>query len=240
MRRRTDNGSANAIIGTAGDGAVMPCAGHGTTEAGGAHLLLIIVSGWGQAHPLASPRYPLAHALNHPSGRPLPGEYADYAQADIEQVQGVDAVSVFEALADQTLTLLQALPEARLEGIRYAPSKWTLKDVIGHVVDDERIFAYRALCLARGEAQSLPGFDEKLYATNAEAEMRPWREILCDYRAVRAASVALFRGFSPAQWTRSGEVNGYRATARGLAFHIAGHELHHVRLLQDRYFPLLA
>jgi DinB family protein len=176
---------------------------------------------------------------HHPSGRPVPGEYAPYAQADIVLVEGSDAVIVLESIADQTLSFLRSLPEDRLAGLRYAPAKWTLKDVIGHVVDDERVFAYRAFCLARGETLPLPGFDENVYAANGDAEHRSWGELLSDYQAVRAASLALFRGLSPACWTRAGEVNGYQATPRGLAFHIAGHELHHIRLLHERYLPLL-
>jgi hypothetical protein len=180
----------------------------------------------------------MTHPPHHPSGRPAPGEYAPYAQADIDYVQGTDAVAVLEALAAQSLSLLQSLPENRIAGLRYAPAKWTVKDVVGHVVDDERIFAYRAFCLARGETLPLPGFDEKVYAAHGDAESRSWGELLSDYQAVRAASLTLFRGLSPAGWTRAGEVNGYRATPRGLAFHIAGHELHHVRLLHERYLPL--
>lgn len=174
------------------------------------------------------------------SGRPQPGEYGPHAQADIDQVPGDDAVVVLETLADQTLTFLQSLPEARLPGLRYAPGKWTVKDVIAHVVDDERIFAYRALCIARGETLPLAGFDENVYAAHADGEMREWEELLVDYEAVRAASLTLLRGFSAAAWKRSGEVNGYRATPRGLAFHIAAHEWHHVRLLHERYLPLIA
>jgi len=174
------------------------------------------------------------------SGRPEAGEYAPYAEADIARVEGSDAVAVLEALAGDTLGFLNSLPEDRLGGLRYAPDKWTLKDVVGHVVDDERVFAYRAFCIARGERLSLPGFDEKIYAAHGEAELRPWEGLLSDYRAVREASLALFRELFPSGWTRVGEVNGYRATPRGLAFHIAGHEQHHVRWLQERYVPLLA
>jgi hypothetical protein len=175
-----------------------------------------------------------------PSGRPEAGEYAPYAEADIARVEGSDAVAVLEALAGHTLGFLNSLPEDRLGGLRYAPDKWTLKDVVGHVVDDERVFAYRAFCIARGERLSLPGFDEKVYAAHGGAELRAWEGLLSDYRSVRAASLTLFRGLSRSGWTRVGEVNGYRATPRGLAFHIAGHERHHVRLLQERYVPLLA
>lgn len=174
------------------------------------------------------------------SGRPVPGEYAAYAQADIDQVNGDDAVAILEALAEETLTLLRGLSEEKLAGVRYAPGKWTVKDLVAHVIDDERIFAYRALCVARGETQPLPGFDEKLYATCAAGEERPWLDLLAEYSIVRAATVALLRSLPPAAWTRRGTVNGYSATARGLAFHIAGHELHHLRIVRERYLPYLA
>ena len=129
------------------------------------------------------------------SGRPVPGEYADYAQTDIDKVRGDDAV---------------------------------------------RIFAYRALCVARGETQPLPGFDENVYAAHAGGEDRPWQELLAEYSIVRAATVALLRSLPLAGWTRYRIVNGYSATARGLAFHIAGHELHHLEIVRERYLPLLA
>jgi hypothetical protein len=174
------------------------------------------------------------------SGRPLPGEYAAYAQADIDAVIGTDAATVLASLAVDTGTFLMALPESQMHGVRYEPAKWTLKEVVGHIVDDERIFAHRAFCLARGETVPLAGFDEKVYAVNADAENRAWRDLLDDYRVVRTASIALFRSLTPAAWQRAGEVNGYRATPRGLAFHIAGHELHHLRIVRERYLPLLA
>ena len=174
-----------------------------------------------------------------PSGRPFPGEYAPYAQADIDAVVGTDAATVLVALAVETQTFLRSLDEDHVRGLRYAPDKWTLKDVLGHIIDDERIFAYRAFCLARGETKPLAGFDEKVYAGNADAENRSWNDLLDEYRVVRAASVALFTSLPPSAWERAGEVNGYQATPRGLAFHIAGHELHHLRIVRERYLPLL-
>jgi hypothetical protein len=152
---------------------------------------------------------------------------------------GTDAAAVLAALAVETRTFLQSLDEDQVRGLRYAPDKWTLKDVLGHIIDDERIFAYRAFCLTRGETKSLAGFDEKVYAANADAESRSWGDLLDEYRIVRTASVALFSSLLPGAWERAGEVNGYRATPRGLAFHIAGHELHHLHIVRERYLPLL-
>lgn len=124
--------------------------------------------------------------------------------------------------------------------LSYAPGKWTAKQVLGHLADDERIFAYRALCVARGEPRPIEGFDENLYASAARCDARTLIDLLADYEAVRSASVSLFRGLDPASWLRQGVVNGYPAAPRGLAFHIAGHELHHHRTVRERYLPLLA
>jgi len=173
------------------------------------------------------------------SGRPLPGEFATYAQSDIDAVVGTDAVTILDELAVDTLQLLESLREDHVSGLRYAPNKWTLKEVLGHIIDDERIFAYRALCLARGETLSLAGFDENVYAANSGAENRTWADLLDEYRIVRAATVALLRSLTAAAWGRAGVVNGYPATPRGLAFHIAGHELHHLRIVRERYLSLL-
>jgi hypothetical protein len=136
---------------------------------------------------------------------------------------------------DEVLALLAPLDDDAVRGLTYAPGKWTLKQVVGHLADDERIFAYRALCVARGDATPLPGFDEKVYAAHSGAEARPLASLLAEYRAVRDASLALFEGLAPEAWLRRGVVNGYAASVRGLAFHIAGHELRHVDALRHRY-----
>lgn len=169
------------------------------------------------------------------SGRPAPGEYADYAEADFGFVEGDDAVAVLAAAAGETLELLEPLAEAAVAGVTYAPGKWTIKEIVGHLADDERIFAYRALAVARGDATELPGFDEKLYVSTAGFERRALADLLGEYRSVRQASLSLFSGLTAEAWLRRGTVNGYRASARGLAFHIAAHELHHLRVLRQRY-----
>lgn len=174
-----------------------------------------------------------------PTGRPEPGEYADYASADIAAVPGDDAIVALVQLQEQTTALFRALAEPADRGFAYAPGKWPLKTVLGHLIDDERIFVYRLLCVARGEDHELPGFDEKLYAHNAESEHRSLESLLAEYSVVRAATLALLRGLPSAAWHRCGRVNGYACSVRGLAFHIAGHELHHHRIVRERYVPLL-
>ena len=170
------------------------------------------------------------------SGRPGPGEYAEYAQADIDYVIGDDAVAALEKLAGETIALFSPLGEAN--GLTYAPGKWTLKEVLGHLIDDERIFAYRALCVARGDARPLAGFDENQYVAATSFESRSMRSLLDEYRIVRQATVALFEPLTSEEWLRRGIVNGYEASVRGLAFHVAGHELHHLRTVRERYLAI--
>ena len=168
-------------------------------------------------------------------GRPLPGEFAAYAQEDIDRVEGDDAVAALAAQQEAVLALLAPLSEERVRALRYAPGKWTLKEVVGHLADDERIFAYRILCVARGDARPLAGFDEKQYVAGAQFEELPLVELLAEYGAVREATLALLRGLPPEAWMRRGIVNGYEASVRGLAFHVAGHELRHLRALREKY-----
>jgi hypothetical protein len=173
------------------------------------------------------------------TGRPAPDEYADYASGDIAAVPGDDATDALIELAAMTPALFRSLAPAAEQGLTYAPGKWTLKEVLGHLSDDERIFAYRVLCVARSEERELPGFDENRYAACAEFERRSLDDLLAEYAAVRAATLSLLLGLPPAAWVRRGRVNGYACSVRGLAFHIAGHELHHHRIVRERYVPLV-
>jgi hypothetical protein len=171
------------------------------------------------------------------TGRPEPGEYAAYAEDDLNQLAGDDAIEVLQASEHEVRQLFAPLTDDDVAGLAYAPGKWTVKEVLAHLIDDERVFAYRALCVARGDTTPLPGFDEKLYAANSGAESRPLQSLLEEYRVVRLATVALLAPLTPEAWLRRGMTNGYSASARGLAFHIAGHEQHHLRILRERYLP---
>lgn len=169
------------------------------------------------------------------SGRPSDDEFAAYARADIDYVAGDDAVEVLTSQGKRVTALLASLDEEAIRGHRYTPGKWTVKEVIGHLIDDERIFAYRALCVARGDTRPLPGFDENDYVAATAFESRPLAALLAEYHAVRAATLALFEPLTAEEWQRRGTVNGYEASVRGLAFHMAGHELHHLRTLREKY-----
>jgi uncharacterized protein (TIGR03083 family) len=170
----------------------------------------------------------------------LPGEFADYAAADIAYVEGDDAIATLTAQRDRLLALLSPLDDDGVDGVTYAPGKWTLKDVVAHLADDERVFAYRLLSVARGDPLPLPGFDERRFADAAEASGRSWAALLADYAAVRQATLTLLDGLPATAWARRGMVNGYEASVRGLAFHIAGHELRHLRAIETLYWPLVA
>jgi len=169
------------------------------------------------------------------SGRPLDDEFAPYAKSDIDYVAGDDAIEALATQGREVVALLQSLDEDSIRGRRYARGKWTVKEIAGHLIDDERIFAYRALCVARGDTRPLPGFDENEYVAATDFESQSLAELIAAYRTVRAATIALFEPLTVKEWTRRGNVNGYEASVRGLAFHIAGHELHHLRTLREKY-----
>lgn len=179
---------------------------------------------------------PVPHLI--PSGRPEAGEYAAYAKADIDLVQGNDIVVALAAQIERTLGTLRPIDDRRASTLTYAAGKWNLKQIVGHLSDDERIFAYRALCLARCDHRPLPGFEEKDYVCCGHFDQRPFAKLLAELRIVRECTIALLQGLTPEAWLRRGVVNGYSATVRGLAFHIAGHELHHLEIVRKRYLCL--
>jgi uncharacterized protein YciI len=165
-------------------------------------------------------------------GRPEPSEYRMGAYVDL--VEGDDILRAFETQLADTLALLQPLSPAAA-GFAYAPGKWTVKEVVGHVIDTERIFGYRALCIARGDTTALPGFEQDDYIQGANFNACPLEVLLHEFRVVRQSTLALFRNLPAESWMRRGTVNNYSATVRGLAFTSAGHERHHVKILREKY-----
>ena len=172
--------------------------------------------------------------------RPAPGTYLPYTQAYIDLVPAdADPLAQLRQQAAEVHRELAGLTEAQAL-LRYAPGKWTPKEVLMHLADSERIFAYRALRFARADAQELPGFDENEFAANSEANDRPMSDLLTEYHAVRAATLAFFSGLNGGQLDRAGRANGGATSVRAVLFIIAGHEQHHLRILRERYWPLLA
>jgi len=171
--------------------------------------------------------------------RPAPSEHAPYYARYIEQVPEGNVSDLLRLQVDDTVRLLRGLGD-RDADYRYADGKWSIKEVVGHVADVERIFVYRALCFARGETAALPGFDENEYVARAKFSGRPLTEMAAEFRQVRAATVAFFGGLDAEELGRRGTANNHPISVRALAFIIAGHERHHVKILTERYLPGLA
>jgi uncharacterized damage-inducible protein DinB len=166
--------------------------------------------------------------------RPEPTEHLPYYARYIALVPDGDVLGTLGRQIEDTLSALKGLSPERSQH-RYAPGKWSVRQVVGHVADAERVFAYRALAFARGDQTELPGFDENTYAEASPAALRPLPDVLEDLAAVRRATVSLLRGLEPDAWSRSGVANGNPISVRALAWIVAGHERHHLQVLRERY-----
>jgi hypothetical protein len=166
--------------------------------------------------------------------RPTPEEYVSYFGTYIDLVEGDDFLTSLTDVHATTQAVLAPLTEAQADH-RYAPGKWSVKEVIQHVIDGERVFCARALAFARGDTTPLPGFDQDVYAANCRADERPFTEILEEFAAVRAASVALFRSFDESTLDLAGVADGNPLSVRAIGFILPGHELHHRGVLEARY-----
>lgn len=170
--------------------------------------------------------------------RPLPGEYAEgYAPYVAEAGEG-DVLALLQAQLEEVTALFKGLSEAQ-GGFRYAPGKWSLKDLLLHLSDAERIFSYRCLRIGRGDATPMPGFEEDAYAAAAQADARTVADLLADFRAVRTASLTLFRGLPDAAWGNRGITNNRAITARCIPYIALGHAVHHLAVIRARYLPAL-
>jgi uncharacterized damage-inducible protein DinB len=165
---------------------------------------------------------------------PDPAEHAPYYGKYIALVPDGDIVGLLRSQIDSTTDLLRGVPGDR-EQYRYAEGKWSVREVIGHLSDAERIFTYRALRFARADRTPLHGFDENAYAATATYHERRLSSVAEEFAAVRAASVAFFDALTDEEWQRRGPANAQEVSVRALAWIIAGHERHHVGLLRERY-----
>ena len=168
-------------------------------------------------------------------GRPEPSEYSPYHEGYISLVAGDDIMTTLDAQRRKMMLLLCGVPEEDGD-LRYAPGKWSVKEVLGHVCDTERIFAYRALRISRADRTPIEGFEQDDYVRNAPFAHRPLAELIEDYIAVRRATLTLFRNLDEAAWMRQGIANNNEISVRALAYITAGHELHHRRILEEKYF----
>ena len=166
--------------------------------------------------------------------RPAADEFAHWYAGYIAQVPGDDALAVLVASRARTAALLAGIPAAKA-GYRYAEGKWTVREVVGHVSDAERIFSYRVLRIARGDTTPLASFDEKVYVPEARFEERSLADLAAELGTVRDATLSLLRGLDPDRLARRGMASNKPVSARAIAWIIAGHELHHLRVLGEKY-----
>jgi hypothetical protein len=166
--------------------------------------------------------------------RPAESEYAPYYQGYIAHVTEEEIVPVLRSqLDDLDLLLGKVAPER--ETYRYADGKWSVREIAGHLIDGERVFGYRAFCIARGETQNLPGFDQNEYMLTAPYDGIELEDLLAEFRLVRLANIAMLRSLDGASWDRTGTANDNQITVRALAFIMAGHVRHHMGVLRERY-----
>lgn len=167
--------------------------------------------------------------------KPRQGEFPPYAIMYIKLLP--DDGLLLQHLADNLEMVkgfVSTLSDKQLL-YRYAENKWTIKEILVHIIDDERIYAYRALCFARNEKTSLPGFEQDDYVLYSNANDRTIEDIMEEYESVRHATITLFKSFDNAALLREGTANENKATVRALGYHIAGHELHHINVIKEKY-----
>lgn len=166
--------------------------------------------------------------------RPAADEHIPYYAKYIALAPGDDGLDAMRTTGESLQRIVKGVSEKQALH-RYAEGKWSVKEVLNHITDGERVFGYRALRFARADLTPLPGFDENAWLPFADSDRRPLSEIVEELRAVRAASVALFGSFDGEALTRRGEANGHPISVRALAWIIAGHSRHHETLLRERY-----
>ncbi len=168
------------------------------------------------------------------TNRPDSTEYAEYFGKYVSLVPDGEIVATLGRQLESTLTLLRSLTEAQ-GALRYAPGKWSVKELIGHLIDAERIFTYRALRFARHDATPLSGFDENHYVAHADFDARTLADLTDEFESVRRSTICLFKHLAEPAWLRRGVSNQHEISVRALAWITAGHELHHLGILRSRY-----
>jgi len=166
--------------------------------------------------------------------RPAFDEYAPYYEKYISQVTDDDVVAALDRQLTDNRTMLLSISESKAS-VTNEPGKWSVKQILGHVLDSERVFAYRALRFARNDPTPLPGFDQNDFMRDAPFGSRSLAELVSEFEHVRNSTLHLFRSLSPEAWLRSGLADEKRVSVRALAFIIAGHDRHHMSILRRRY-----
>ena len=166
--------------------------------------------------------------------RPETNEYAPFYEGYIKDVIGNDPFRNLENQYQEIQSILQSLPEEEAN-FAYAEGKWTVKEVLGHMIDTERIMDYRALCISRKDKQSLPGFEQDDYVQEANFKERTITNLLEDYRIVRKSTISLFKNFTENMLNQRGVANDKEITVLALLYIITGHEMHHLKILKEKY-----
>ncbi|NOT52030.1 MAG: DinB family protein [Chitinophagaceae bacterium] len=158
----------------------------------------------------------------------------EYYHKYIDQVEGDDITKVFKSQTKSFLKFLDEIPRKKRD-YKYAEDKWTIKEVLQHIIDTERVFAYRALCFARKDATPLPSFDENTYAASAKVENRKWKDLVEEFMAVRRSTEIMFNSFDEEQMETSGTASGKSMYVLAVGYIIAGHANHHINITKERY-----
>ena len=166
--------------------------------------------------------------------RPNKNDYAPYYEGYISLVEGNDIFKILVSQSIKTQEVLNSFPKA-MGDFTYQPGKWTVKQVIGHLIDTERVMAYRAMCIARDEKQSLPGFDQDDYVKAGNFNKRDLFDLVYDFRLLRESNMLLAKGLDKEVFSKRGVANNNEVTVLALFYIIAGHEKHHMNILVDRY-----
>ncbi len=172
--------------------------------------------------------------LDWDDNRPEPEEYGDFYQGYIDLIDEPNIIQVLIQQGQRAYAVIKQLTPDEVSH-RYAKDKWSVKEVFGHLVDTERIMAYRALCISRGETKTLPGYDQDNYVSQADFDDRSLQSISTEYDALRNANISMFNSFSQEQILRKGTANDVTVSVRALAYIIAGHERHHMNILEEKY-----
>lgn len=167
-------------------------------------------------------------------GRPQPNEAVPYYSTYIDLIGSDDILIVLEQQLDETLLILNGISEEKSLH-RYAPDKWSLRDVLGHINDGERLFVFRALWFARGFDSPLPSFDQEVSVRGAQADKLAWADLVDEFRSIRLSTLTFFKGLPAEAWSRSGIASDNPFTVRALAYIAAGHLAHHTKIIQEKY-----
>ena len=168
------------------------------------------------------------------SGQPLESEYAPYYQDYISQVSEDEILPVLRSQLDALDVLLGRVTPER-ETHRYAEGKWSIREIVGHLIDGDRVFGYRAFAIARGDRNNMPGFDQNEYILTSPYDRLDLEDLLSEFRLVRLSNIAMLRTLDEESWMRIGTANENQVSVRALAFIMAGHVRHHMEVLRDKY-----